>query len=174
MEDLFEIRKIEETEVTESSHSYYNTHKLKDLTIDEIKTELDIVENDIKTLQKELDNAGSSPSYVLRQRLNNAMDYRSKLTEYISKSTDTEKSDETKDTLARLENMKKDLERQYEKGIITKSYRDKYIAKIEYGIDSYKEKMERQKQEDEEKEKKAKNKKHLFKKFKSKLQDYKK
>jgi hypothetical protein len=78
------------------------------------------------------------------------------------------------DMLEKFNNMKKDLERQYEKGMITREYRDKYISKIDDSIESYKAKLERKRLEDEEIEKKKENKKHKFKLFKHKLKDYKK
>lgn len=165
MEKIFDERKITDIEVTEASINY--NKDIDDMDKEEIEKEIRLIEKEIQKIKTTIQNSGPIPSYILRERLKNAIIYKEKLEKKFTQlNVDTEK---------RLEEMKKDLERKYETGTITKEYRDKYINQLDESILRYREQEERKKEEREKKkqENKSSN-KHIFKKFKNKLIDYKK
>lgn len=174
MEKLFDLNGMQNVTEINESYAYYGDNKICDMDQQTLKNELKRIENDIKTLQDEIENAGSFPSYVLKERLKDADEYRQKIQKKLSEFPSDGKTEKSKNTLHKMNEMKKDLERQYEKGMITKDYRDKYVSKINDSIEAYKVKVERERAEEEERQKKEENKKHKFKLFKRKLQDYKK
>jgi len=172
MEELFDTRKITETEITEATN--YGNRNLHKLSYEALKNELQLVEDDIKTLKNEIDSAFSFPSFVMKQRYKDAINYRKDVKKRLADTKEKPNTGKTEDTIQKMQALKKDLIRQYEKGMITREYLDKYQTKIDNGITSYKAQMEREKVAEEERRKQEEAKKHKFKIFKPKLSDYKK
>lgn len=175
---LFDKTSIENFNSVTEAYIGYGQNDLNKMTDVELRQELKRVEKDIKQIENEIDDADSYPSYAIKERLENEKWYKNKVMDEISKREENksleEKIDNTETKPKSMQDMIKDLDRQYERGLITKEYRDKYVDKLEQSIDAYEEKLKREQIEEEEKSHKEELKHRRFKQFKKKLSEYRK
>ena len=179
MQELFDKTSIENFSTVTEAYIGYGQNDLNKMTDVELKKELKRVNKDIEQIQNEIDEADSYPSYAIKERLENEKWYKNKVMDEISKREENisleEKFESTECKQKSMQDMIKDLDRQFEKGVITKDYRDKYVKKLEQSIISYEEKLKREKIEEEEEKKRKEELKHRrFKQFKKKLSEYRK
>lgn len=175
MNDIFDKRNIEPNQVYTEYYIGYGIDDLSKMTLEQLENELVIIKREIDKIQSEINDADSYPSFAIKERLKNEYYYKDKVEQEIfKKKKSDEVSNDSVNNIKKMQEMIKDLERQYEKGNITKDYKEKYISKIEKSIKSCEEKIEREAIKEKEREEKEKSKKHKFKHFKNKIIKYKK
>lgn len=79
MTELFDKRQIVYENSFTESYIGYGKNDLSKMTKKELHAELKRVEEDIKNLTSEIEDADSYPSYALKERLENAIWYRDKV-----------------------------------------------------------------------------------------------
>ena len=152
--------------VVNEAYIGYGKDDLDKLTISELNDELKRIEKELSETDLELSDSDEVPSYVIKEKILNIKHYKEKVLKELKKRNDDVKEDG-------IDGMIKNLNRQYEKGYITKEYHDKYVSKLESRREAYNKSVEEEelkKKKDDEKKKKKHS--HIFKKFKGQLSDY--
>lgn len=169
MEKIFDENRIPINE----SYIGYGKNDLSEMSKSELKKELERTERELNEIKDEIDEANSFPSYALKERLENTKWYKNKVENALANLSIKNESVETPNF---IDNMIKDLDRKYERGIISKEYYESYVQKLNDKRPLYEENKKREKEmkeaEEVEKEKKYKR-RHPFKTFKNKLSEYK-
>ena len=161
---------IDERNLSVINEAYvgYGRDVLDKMTVSELNDELKRIEKELSDTDLELTDSDEVPSYVIKEKILNIKHYKEKVLKELEKRNNDVKEEG-------IDGMIKNLNRQYEKGYITKEYRDKYVEKLESRREAYNKALEdEKKKQKEDDEKKNKKKSHIFKKFKNHLSDYKK
>lgn len=161
---------IDERNMSVINEAYvgYGRDDLDKMTVSELNDELKRIEKELSDTDLELTDSDEVPSYVIKEKILNIKHYKEKVLKELEKRNNDVKEEG-------IDGMIKNLNRQYEKGYITKEYRDKYVEKLESRREAYNKALEdEKKKQKEDDEKKNKKNSHIFKKFKNHLSDYKK
>lgn len=161
---------IDERNLSVINEAYvrYGRDDLEKMTVSELNDELKRIEKELSDTDLELTDSDEVPSYVIKEKILNIKHYKEKVLKELEKRNSDVKEEG-------IDGMIKNLNRQYEKGYITKEYRDKYVEKLESRREAYNKALEdEKKKQKEDDEKKNKKNSHIFKKFKNHLSDYKK
>jgi len=161
---------IDERNLSVINEAYvgYGRDDLEKMTVSELNDELKRIEKELSDTDLELTDSDEVPSYVIKEKILNIKHYKEKVLKELEKRNSDVKE-------KGIDGMIKNLNRQYEKGYITKEYRDKYVEKLESRREAYNKALEdEKKKQKEDDEKKNKKNSHIFKKFKNHLSDYKK
>lgn len=161
---------IDERNLSVINEAYvgYGRDDLDKMTVSELNDELKRIEKELSDTDLELTDSDEVPSYVIKEKILNIKHYKEKVLKELEKRNNDVKEEG-------IDGMIKNLNRQYEKGYITKEYRDKYVEKLESRREAYNKALEdEKKKQKEDDEKKNKKNSHIFKKFKNHLSDYKK
>lgn len=111
MDKYFDRRRIENTDVFTESYLGYGKNDLSKMTTEELKSELKRAEADIKTLQDEIDEADSYPSYSMKERMENANLYKHMIEKEISDRDENDISfNKSKNNQYRFKKFNKELQ----------------------------------------------------------------
>lgn len=142
---------------------------LHKMTLTQLQDELKMSDKLINRAQEEVNGADGYPSYALKEKLENAKYYKRQVEKRIDQLTQLEMKQ------GGIDGMIADLDRQLKEGTITKEYHDQYVEKLNNKRELYDENIKKSvENDDKEEDKRRKKKKHIFRRFKDKLSDYKK
>lgn len=166
MNGLFDKNKIPDIGKTiTESYIGYGKNDLHEMNEKELKAELSRTNNEIKSIEDEIEDANSFPSFALKEKLDNAYYYRDKVIDALSKYK--------KESTCYIDEMLTKLNEDYNNGNISKEYYESYRDKLNYKREVYNNRIKDEKEQARLQllKEEALNKKP-FRKFKNKLKDY--